>query len=210
MKDYPYQVETRKQGKITIHAQAYVKSSLSALNFYHNLRVFLSFPTNWSIFAGTKSGTGKLQVRHAAQSDAGIAGMAATTFGRHAHHRSNAGTQVANYQQSGLGKSVSWNWKLRIANAHDRRDSTITDNGTCPIESLVESKCRVCLTDFNRILNGIYWTITNFLLSLLLASLFDSLRNGHHADYDRTSLVCFRPMDTGYENEQSGTNRFFI
>ncbi|XP_043596699.1 dedicator of cytokinesis protein 3 isoform X3 [Bombus pyrosoma] len=53
----------------------------------------------------TLRGTGKLQVRHAAQSDAGIAGMAATTFGRHAHYRSNAGTQVANYQQSGLGKS---------------------------------------------------------------------------------------------------------
>lgn len=117
-----------------------LSSSRSALNSYHNLLVLLSFPTNWNIFAGTKSGTGKLQVRHAAQSDAGIAGMAATTFGRHAHYRSNAGTQVANYQQSGLGKSVSWNWKLRIANVHDRRDSTITDNGTCPIESLVESE----------------------------------------------------------------------
>lgn len=42
--------------------------------------------------------------------------MAASTFGRYSYHRSNTGAQVANNQQSGLGKSVSLNWKFEIAN----------------------------------------------------------------------------------------------
>ena len=54
-----------------------------------------------------KPGAGELQIQHAAQSDEGVAGMAATTFSRHPDHRSNAGTEATNYQQSGLGKSVS-------------------------------------------------------------------------------------------------------
>lgn len=120
-----------------------------------------------NIFAKIESGKGDLQIQHVAQSNAGIAGMAASTFGRYSYHRSNTGAQVANNQQSGLGKSVSLNWKFEIAN--DKALVIIYISEWVGVQSKV--KYRIYLTNFNRILNGIYWTITNFLLSLLASSL---------------------------------------
>lgn len=139
------------------------------------MKLFSKFTRNWwtyfpliiNIFAKIESGKGDLQIQHVAQSNAGIAGMAASTFGRYSYHRSNTGAQVANNQQSGLGKSVSLNWKFEIAN--DKRALVIVYISKC--RCTIESEIRIYLTNFNRILNGIYWTITNFLLSLLASSL---------------------------------------
>lgn len=121
-----------------------------------------------NIFAKIESGKGDLQIQHVAQSNAGIAGMAASTFGRYSYHRSNTGAQVENNQQSGLGKSVSLNWKFEIAN--DKWALVIVYISKW-VGAQSKVKYRIYLTNFNRILNGIYWTITNFLLSLLASSL---------------------------------------